>query len=195
MVKFIEKQHKIVEEAARNHIFEAVIRVTQQAGVTDFTMQQVADEAGMAMGSLYKYFKNKDDLLAYVFTHLVDMHRTRQNAIAQGPGGVCERLEQMATASFQFSSDHLIFFRIFSCSGLHSQLSEEVKQHKINEDVGVIKELMSEGIALGLLREQDPLLMARMFFSCTIGFFSAKHIFYDYGPGQVAQGLIGLFKA
>ena len=195
MTKFSEKQHKIVEEAARDHIFEAVIQVTQEAVVSDFTMQQIADSAGMAIGSLYKYFKNKDDLLAYVFTRLVDMYRDRENVIAQGEGAVCERLEQMATTSFQFSREHLIFFRIFNRSGLRCQLSEEVKQQNINEDVEIIKKLMAEGIAQGVLRQMDPLLMARMFFSCTIGFFSAKHIFNDCTPEEVSQGLIGLFKA
>lgn len=195
MAKFLEKQQRLVEEAARDHLFDSLIRVTQQAGATDFTMQQVADESGMAIGSLYKYFKNKDDLLTYVFKRLVDMHRTRQSGIAQGPGEVCERLEQMATSSFQFSREHLIFFGIFSRSGLHCQLPEEVKQRNINEDIDSIRKLMAEGIAQGVLRALDSLLMARMFFSCTIGFFSAKHIFVDNSPEQISQNLVALFKA
>ena len=196
MEKFTEKQQKIIEEAARDHIFDAVIRVTQQGGAVDFTMQQVASESGMAIGSLYHYFKSKEDLLAYVIKRLIDMHRERQNAVAaRGQGSVLERLEQLAALGFQFGKDYQILFQLFHRSGLHCRFSEEEKERNINQDVGYIRELMAEGVAQGCLQDIDPLLMARLFFTCMVGFSFIKQVFSDYSPEQISRVLVRLFEA
>lgn len=195
MEKFAEKQQKVVAEAARQHLFDAVIRVTQQDDGADFTMQQVAQEAGMAIGSLYHYFENKDALLTYVFKRLVGMHRERQYAIACGPGTVLERLERLAVSGFQFGKNHVIFFRIFDRSGLHNFLPEEEKRCNINEDIDHIKGLMAEGISDGVLKPMDLSMMARIFFTCMVSFFSSKYVFADCSAEEVGKELIRLFEA
>jgi len=194
MQKFAEKQHKAMEEAAREHLFNAVIEVTQQVGDADFTIQQVAQKAGMAIGSLYNYFENKDALLTYVFKRLIDMHRARQRDIARGGGSVRDRLERLAESGFQFGKDHVIFFHIFSRSGLHCHLSEEEKNRNINEDVEQIRDLMAQGIAEGSFKQMDPLMMARIFFTCTISPFATKYVFGQCSAREMGRELIGLFE-
>jgi AcrR family transcriptional regulator len=40
--------------------------VLQEVGVNNFTIDQVVDYLGIAKGTVYKYFKSKDDVLAEV---------------------------------------------------------------------------------------------------------------------------------
>ena len=194
MERLGEKQQRILEETAKDHIFSAVIRVTQRSDTTDFTMQQIANEAGMATGSLYRYFRDKDRLLTYVVERLVDMHRKRQDAIGNGPGPVLERLEQLATSAFQFTSDYVLLFRIFDHRGLRNRFEEEDENHFATE-ISQIRDIMAEGIAQGVLRRMDPLLMARMFFASAISFFFVKPIFNEYSAEQLGQEVVRLFKA
>jgi AcrR family transcriptional regulator len=46
----------------RQHLFEAARRVIERDGFVAMRMVDVAAEAGVSLGGLYRYFKNKDDL-------------------------------------------------------------------------------------------------------------------------------------
>ncbi|MBS1565823.1 MAG: helix-turn-helix transcriptional regulator, partial [Bacteroidetes bacterium] len=44
-------------------IFAATLRLVEEIGVAGITMRQIAREAGMATGTLYIYFKDKESLI------------------------------------------------------------------------------------------------------------------------------------
>lgn len=48
-------------------IREAAIKVMAREGFYNTKMQSIADEAGIAIGTVYLYFKNKEDILDYIF--------------------------------------------------------------------------------------------------------------------------------
>jgi len=48
-------------------IRQAAIKVIAREGFYNTKMQNVAVEAGVAIGTLYLYFKNKEDILDYIF--------------------------------------------------------------------------------------------------------------------------------
>ncbi len=51
----------------RKQIFDAAIEVFASKGYHVATMQDIADEAEMAVGTIYNYFKNKDDVMLSLF--------------------------------------------------------------------------------------------------------------------------------
>ena len=59
----IEKNHKY------NQILEAAIKVFARQGFHQSTVAQIAKEAGVADGTIYLYFKNKDDILVQFFNY------------------------------------------------------------------------------------------------------------------------------
>lgn len=50
-------------DARRREILEAAVRCFAERGFHGTTMQDVADEAGLSKGSLYRYFEGKDDIV------------------------------------------------------------------------------------------------------------------------------------
>ncbi len=48
-------------------IREAAVKVMAREGFYNTKMQAIADEAGVAIGTLYLYFKNKEGILDYIF--------------------------------------------------------------------------------------------------------------------------------
>lgn len=195
MEKFVEKQQKMVEEATRRHIFEAVIRATQKGNTSDFTMQQVADEAGMAIGTLYNYFENKNTLLIYVFRRLLEVSQERCDAAASKPGLADRRLEQLLAEFLKFGREYVILFRLFDLTGLRQQLPEEEKEKHANQDIERIRAVLIEGIREGVFREMDALLMARILFACLIGSFVTQPIVNELSPKQLSRELMRLVDA
>lgn len=59
---------KVIDKTARkNAIVEAAIAVFMEQSVASSTMQDIAKAADVAKGTLYEYFKSKDDLIIEVF--------------------------------------------------------------------------------------------------------------------------------
>lgn len=49
-------------EARRQSILDAATRVFAQKGIASATMAEIASEAGISPGAIYRYFENKEDL-------------------------------------------------------------------------------------------------------------------------------------
>ena len=60
----VSERRQREREERRNHILDAAERVFLERGFDETTMDDLAGEAELAKGTLYLYFKNKEDLLA-----------------------------------------------------------------------------------------------------------------------------------
>ena len=56
----------------KDTIFEAASSLLEQHGSDALTMNQVATKVGFATASLYNYFQDKDDLLHFCYSRLVE---------------------------------------------------------------------------------------------------------------------------
>ena len=52
-----------------HRILEAAVKVFARQGFFQSTVSQIAKEAGVADGTIYLYFKNKDDILVQFFSY------------------------------------------------------------------------------------------------------------------------------
>ncbi|RAM35048.1 TetR/AcrR family transcriptional regulator [Arthrobacter globiformis] len=78
---------KIVDAAQRRQeIVGAVCRIIATDGLEGASLREVADEAGLAVGSVRHYFDSSDDLLNYSFTAVSDRILTRLNKALIGLG-------------------------------------------------------------------------------------------------------------
>lgn len=86
---------KIVDAGARRqYVVQAVLRIIAVDGLERASLREVADEAGLAVGSVRHYFAGSEELLAFTFGTVVDSLVGRleellpavQAAPAGGPG-------------------------------------------------------------------------------------------------------------
>ncbi|RSM76105.1 TetR family transcriptional regulator [Amycolatopsis sp. WAC 01375] len=69
---------KIVDPGARRlEIAEAVFRVIQRDGLAQASLRSVADEAGLAIGSVRHYFRGHDELIVFAMRALGDRVEAR----------------------------------------------------------------------------------------------------------------------
>ncbi|KIS26510.1 TetR family transcriptional regulator [Arthrobacter sp. SPG23] len=83
---------KIVDAAVRRQeVVEAVFRIIAADGLERASLREVADEAGLAVGSVRHYFASSDELLAHSFGVVVDritarLDQARGHLSQQEPG-------------------------------------------------------------------------------------------------------------
>ncbi len=76
-----------LDEAKREAILNAAKQRLSQYGVRKTTMQEIAEDVGIAVGTLYLYFKNKNEILiaaaqAYTQQHLIDTEKILRSSIS-----------------------------------------------------------------------------------------------------------------
>ncbi|MDQ0868657.1 AcrR family transcriptional regulator [Arthrobacter sp. V1I9] len=93
---------KIVNaEARRQDVVEAVWRIIAVDGLERASLREVADEAGLAVGSVRHYFAGSEELLTYSFARAIDSIVTRMDqalpAVQNQPSGTVEHREAVLT--------------------------------------------------------------------------------------------------
>ena len=129
----------------RQSIIEAARARFRYYGIAKTTMQEVATDAGVAVGTLYRYFKDKDDLCAACADDFVARHQRAIDAARTGDGPADARLRDYILNRYRHCKE----------VGTESRHAAElaravlrVKPERLAEESA-----MMQGAVLGLLRE------------------------------------------
>jgi AcrR family transcriptional regulator len=68
----VETKQELVEEFRRDAMLKAARHVVARRGLSGASMQAIADEAGVAKGTLYLYFQDRDDLIEQAVGRVFD---------------------------------------------------------------------------------------------------------------------------
>lgn len=76
---------KVDRDTQRSRIVGAAIRLAEERGLDRVGLREVAEEVGLALGTLYKSFRNKDEILAAVVERqMALMREALEEPIAEG---------------------------------------------------------------------------------------------------------------
>ncbi|WP_027000168.1 TetR/AcrR family transcriptional regulator [Eisenibacter elegans] len=94
----------------RNAIVDAAERVFFSQGLERASMEQIAQEAELSKGTLYLYFKNKEDLFkAVVLRGFIALRRKLKEAALPQDSGL-ENVKAISQAYISFANEHLGYF-------------------------------------------------------------------------------------
>ena len=91
----------------------AALRVISRRGLAGATMQEIADEAGLAKGTLYLYFKDREDLLEKAADFAFSKLGERLDAIVPDIPQFSEKLRALIRTEIAFFDEHREFFRVY----------------------------------------------------------------------------------
>ncbi len=94
----------------RNVIIDAAERIFFKEGIENASMDQVASEAELSKGTLYLYFKSKEELYkAIVIRGFIALKRRLKEAILASENGL-ESVKAISRAYITFSNEHIGYF-------------------------------------------------------------------------------------
>ena len=90
------------KELRRNEVIDAAIAVFAREGFAQATMDDVAREAGIAKGTVYLYFKSKEDLFrGAIESRLVPFAERAQASVADLSGSAAELLKNHIRLAYE----------------------------------------------------------------------------------------------
>ncbi|MFC2168302.1 TetR/AcrR family transcriptional regulator [Acidobacteriota bacterium] len=160
MPKIVNKEEK------KAQILEASIKVFSKKGLNNTKISDIADEASIGKGTIYEYFKSKDEVFAasfYFHMEKFEGNISRQLFRIQDP---LEKLRAYFTAwSEIFEGDHLEYLKIvldFWAEGVRqredSVMIDLNKFYSENRDM--LDSLLSECVLKGEIKKVDTKLIA-----------------------------------
>lgn len=147
----------------KDALFEATIAVLGTHGMDGLTMDRVAAEAGIAKGSLYRYFRSKRDLLEFVYTKLIDPVFQDLEEIATKKQPAMKKLaEQLRTLLEHVSQHAQVHKLLFEDEAVHVLLQSS-ERRTMETACRWLAEVFDQGITEGVFRPGDPLMLATMY--------------------------------
>ena len=144
----IEKNHKY------HQILEAAVKVFARQGFHQSTVAQIAKEAGVADGTIYLYFKNKDDILVQFFSfrtkQVFDSFREEVDR-AQASSDKLRNLVRRHLAEFQRDRDGAVVFQVETHQ--NSRLAEAQIREMSQMYRDLISEIVEQGQQEGTIRK------------------------------------------
>lgn len=149
-------------------ITQAATRVMAARGFGAMTMDEVAKEAGLAKGTLFLYYKKKEDLLLAVFAGMVeDLHVRLLKLASSGlpPRELLEELVLALLAQFDKRRDITRYSEGMPLSGAR----REALKGRFATNMRLIASILELCVSGSLLRPQDPLFAASALFGLCRG--------------------------
>jgi TetR/AcrR family fatty acid metabolism transcriptional regulator len=150
----------------RDAILRAAIDVFAERGYFNAQVADVARAAGIAAGTVYLYFKSKDDLLVSIF------ERSMRDGLAEGraavgdlrdPGERLRRLAHSHLSRLGRDRNLAIVFQVELRSS--TKFMERFSATLLRDYLGLIREAIADGQRVGLFRDDlSPTAAAKMLF-------------------------------
>ncbi|MBW2672878.1 MAG: TetR/AcrR family transcriptional regulator [Deltaproteobacteria bacterium] len=164
----------------REQILDAARGLLFRKGIDATSMNQIARDAELSVGTLYLYFRNKESLFAALQEEGLDLLYTKIQEERELGSTPREKLERMALAYLDFSEEHRKYFDImnyFLASPeivFPSRLKSRVDKHA-KRILSVVEAVLNEGV-LKETNEREIRRLAILFCSTLHGMLQFKKL-------------------
>lgn len=143
--------------AAEQSLLDAAEAEFAAAGVAAASMLAIAARAGVSVGTLYNYFKDKDDLVIELLNGRRSELASRLDDAVTAPGSFEDHLRAMVHRVFVHFDEHRAFLRV----SLHADLSVMKRRSATALLHDRISRLVEQGVREGFVRKRTaPLAVA-----------------------------------
>jgi AcrR family transcriptional regulator len=172
----IKERKEREKERRRQQIIIAAKRIFSAKGFNKATMEDIAKEAEISPGTIYIYFKNKDELYASLSIRILQHLNIRlEHVKKQNNVNVEQRIATLKDALYDiYNFDPLILINLFhlqsseSLKNLSFGLLSEIK--RLSQDsLKIMADIFSEGISNGVFIKTNPNALADIFWALFSG--------------------------
>src|SRR5947208_16376605 len=97
---------RVRDETKINSIYKATLQLVKERGLAGITMSDISKAASIATGTLYIYFKNKDELIKALFAECREQSAKEYFAGVAGEAPFEERMKTLFTNIVRYKMKH-----------------------------------------------------------------------------------------
>jgi TetR/AcrR family transcriptional regulator, cholesterol catabolism regulator len=183
-------RRSVIEE----HLLDVAAKRFASTGYRQTTLEEIARHAGIAKASMYRYFENKQELLAKIFVKVASTYTTSLQPILTTALPPEEKLRRAVQHLLHTIGENVSFFTVFYSeeADLPPKLRAEVMETR-QRLAANLESIVQEGIEQGDFRPLDAKLMVY----AIMGMCGWLHKWYRPGEARledVTTAFIGLIE-
>ncbi|MEZ4863166.1 MAG: TetR/AcrR family transcriptional regulator [Caldilineaceae bacterium] len=165
-----EKFQAQLIQARRNQILDAAVAVIAEQGFQRTTIKQIAAKAEVADGTIYNYFKNKDDILMGIIARISESElRELHFADAKQVDFINFAHEYIAHRMAEVEAGYPMLKLILTETLANPELSQEIYTQIYSPAFTAAEHYFQYLMEQGLIPVTEPALAARLFASPVLG--------------------------
>lgn len=142
----------------REEILKAAEKIFAQNGFYNSTVAEIAKESEFAIGTLYQFFTNKEELYYTMMIEKFDLLYEMLQSKVSEHSRCMDKLGCVVEVVLSFIEQNVDFFKIFTweLNVLNSNMNNQLKDQLISKHFAYIKlisDIIAEGIQEGLLKD------------------------------------------
>jgi AcrR family transcriptional regulator len=197
--RLVDEQAIDVEELSRPDIPTRIVQATRTVlgryGFAGFTVEQVAQEAGVGPATVYRHFGSKEGLLG-VFVRASSPRHLIRSFTADEHSDLEADLVLLATTTLEFIHDNQGLARIVLFESQGAEVMLEQIRATQGRTVTTLAKYLADHMILGNLKQSDSFALALSFIGMLIGLAFVGPHSYDRpitDPKSVAQFVTQIF--
>jgi TetR/AcrR family fatty acid metabolism transcriptional regulator len=151
----------------RESILDGALKAFARKGFYNTKVSEIASEAGVADGTIYLYFKNKDDLLISLFEDRMEWIINRLNSELESvEGDAIAKFRHMVKIHCELAIDNPDLAEFITVElRQSSKFVKEYNNPKFGDYLKILQGLVEQGQATGVMRDDvDVRLVSRACF-------------------------------
>ncbi|NED14743.1 TetR/AcrR family transcriptional regulator [Streptomyces sp. SID9124] len=155
----MESSSSTRRQATRQKLYEAAVTLIAEKGFSATTVDEIADRAGVAKGTVYYNFKSKTELFEELLRHGVGLLTASLRAAAEETGARggsrVEALDAMIRAGLVFIDRYPAFTQLYVAELWRTNRAWQSTLLVVRRDaVAVVEGVIAQGVANGELSEE-----------------------------------------
>jgi AcrR family transcriptional regulator len=154
---------EVVAAFRTREILAAARRLMEQKGVDALTMDEIAQAAGVAKGTIYLYFQSKDELIQALLSQVGEAISLDLKGVFAKPDPPPEKLRQVVNMLLNYVDRESALFPVYLRELVRSKSRRETPLSSLQEleerNVALITQVFAEGIAAKQFIPADPRLL------------------------------------
>lgn len=191
--KVSSSKKRVTKTNRKQEIIKAAAILFSKKSYHDVTVDQIAEQVGVAKGTIYLYFESKENLyLGILEATFKTIESILEKEIAKKDPAP-EKLKKMLTLVFQFYFQNLDVLRILTRDETrlireHFEFTEHWRRRRIK----LYRKILEKGIKEGSFRPANTELMALIIF----GLVGSVMSFYptDMTAGEIAEEVFSMIS-
>jgi AcrR family transcriptional regulator len=174
MPRLTQTRKHLIGAMMKEAIYEAAVSVLVQHGVEGMTMERVAAAADMAKGSLYNYFRDKQELLAFVHDRIAEPLLKAMDEKKYAGIPAIDALRDVLRVTFTYTFEHYEAMGVLMRSEAARSFGETVERSLRDAGIRFFSAMFRQGMEQGLFRPLKPELLGQLFVAAISDFIQEQ---------------------
>lgn len=176
----------MAREDKKTEILQAASRVFYLKGFEGAKIEDIAKEAGIGKGTVYEYFKSKQELFDEAVSFNRELYIENITKTLSIEGSFRDKFIAMARYQTDIVKKHINIFHMMSTSKIMAREMGALMLEQNMRVAEILSGLAKEAILTGELREEiNPDLIAAIMIGTLNQYCSKKVIFYNVEPEDI----------